>query len=423
MLLKEVLVKRIWMLVFALPLLATTAWADTLEQVPAATIVAGGQVTCATLYDKTVRCAGVNVIGELGDGPFQNALTPVAIKGLSDVSRLYMGDTDVCAVHSDNSGTCFTHDVSTFGQITALTLGTNHVCALLVDATVECMGSNDHGQLGDGTNKDSTTPVAVKGLTNVVGIAAGTTSTCALIKDGTVQCFGWNQYGQLGNGGTTDSSIPVAVSGLAGVTAIVSGEYHVCALLADGSVKCFGHNTQGQVGNGTTTDSSTPVVVAGLSGVKKLIAGDYHSCALLSDETVKCFGGNWHGQSGDGIGKQSAPLPINVNGASGVADIAAGWCHTCILLKDGSVQCVGANEYGEIGNNTSGPDVLTLANSIGYGPCSASSTSLACKSQTTTSTSGTGSTDTSTSGGSADTSQGTSSSGSGSTGGGCSLIR
>lgn len=418
--------KRIWMLGLSLLFLATIGWADALEQVPAASVVAGGQVTCAILYDKTVRCAGYNVSGELGSGPFQNALTPIAIQGVSDAAHLYMGDGDVCVVHTDNTATCFVHDVSAFGQITSLALGTNHVCALLIDGTVECLGSNDHGQLGDATNKDSTTPVAVKGLTNVIGIAAGTTSTCALIKDGSVQCFGWNQYGQLGNGSTTDSSTPVTVSSLSSVTAIVSGEYHVCALLADGTVKCFGHNTQGQVGNGTTTDSLTPVAVTGLSGVTQIVAGDYHSCALIQDGTVKCFGGNGHGQSGDGTGVLKSVLtPVTVKDVSDVASVAAGWCHSCALLKDGSVKCIGANEYGELGNNTS-KESYSPVSSIGYGPCAATSTSLACKKQSSTSSSGTDSTGTSGSGSSTDASQGTagtSGSATSSSGGGCSLIR
>ena len=31
-----------------------------------------------------------------------------------------------------------------------LSIGSNHMCALLSDETVECMGNNDNGQLGNG---------------------------------------------------------------------------------------------------------------------------------------------------------------------------------------------------------------------------------------------------------------------------------
>ncbi|WP_298626576.1 hypothetical protein [uncultured Legionella sp.] len=128
-----------------------------------------------------------------------------------------------------------------------------------------CWGENSLGQLGIGNNTNSNTPVQVSASAlghDVVAITGGSSQTCALKKTGDVYCWGENADGQLGNGNNTPSNTPVQVSASAlglNVVAITEGESHACALKQTGEVYCWGKNNSGQLGNGGNTSSNIPV--------------------------------------------------------------------------------------------------------------------------------------------------------------------
>jgi hypothetical protein len=141
----------------------------------------------------------------------------------------------------------------------ALSLGGYHSCALMQDATVQCWGQSDFGQIGAPGLALSKVPVTVNGIANVTAVSAGFHHTCAVLSDGTVRCWGFNAFGQLGDGTKTDSSSPVLVQGIVNPLAVAAGEGHTCALMPDRSVLCWGENNFGALGNGTGIDSVAPV--------------------------------------------------------------------------------------------------------------------------------------------------------------------
>jgi alpha-tubulin suppressor-like RCC1 family protein len=88
-----------------------------------------------------------------------------------------------------------------------------------------------------------------------------------------------------------------------------------------------------------------------------LVATGYeHSCALSKAGAVLCWGANEHGQLGNNSTVASSPVPVAVQGlSSGVTALAAGTDHTCALvLQDGgtAVLCWGRNDHGQLGDGT-----------------------------------------------------------------------
>ena len=260
---------------------------------------AGDVHTCALTTDGAVYCWGYNYDGELGDGTNTASNEPVAVKTDGALS----GKT-----------------------VAALAGGSYHTCVLTTAGTVYCWGFNRYSQLGNGTNTDSNEPVAVTtdgALSGkiVTQVEAGDSHTCALTAGAGAYCWGYNSDGELGDGTNDNSSVPVAVTtdgALSGqtLTQIAAGEYHSCAVTDDGAVYCWGDNTEGTLGDGTNDSSTVPVaVVTGgvLSGetIKEVATGSYYSCARGAAGAVYCWGYNADGQLGNGT-YDSVNMPVAV---------------------------------------------------------------------------------------------------------------
>jgi alpha-tubulin suppressor-like RCC1 family protein len=88
--------------------------------------------------------------------------------------------------------------------ITSISAGNTHALAIKNSSTIS-WGSNNRGELGDGTITDRYFPVEVKNsdgspFTGGVSIAAGDDFSIVQKTDGTVWTIGRNDYGQLGDG-------------------------------------------------------------------------------------------------------------------------------------------------------------------------------------------------------------------------------
>jgi alpha-tubulin suppressor-like RCC1 family protein len=267
----------------------------------------GRRFGCAALRDRTVWCWGRNDESQLG---YESSdLCP---------ERLADGQTRAVACHRAPQ------QVTGLANVTAISAGGAHACAVLSNGDLRCWGGNTRGQLGTSTLLPSRAPLLVTGLGRARAVAAGAHHTCAVTDDGAVWCWGANDRGQLGAEslpGTCEvgelrvpcARAPVRVVGVSDAAEVVAGDAHTCARTHTGRVWCWGANHDGQLGAGTAsaTPAPRPVTVllgeSPLRGVRALAAGGEHTCATRSDDAVLCWGRHDRGQLGVAVPETFAP--------------------------------------------------------------------------------------------------------------------
>ena len=196
--------------------------------------------------------------------------------------------------------------------------------------------------------------------------SAGFYHSCAIVLNDKAYCWGSNNNGQLGNGSTTSSRVPVAVN-MSGVLAgktikQISVEFSTnCVVASDNKVYCWGGNNNGQLGNGSTANSRVPVAV-NMSGVlagktiKQISAGGDHSCVIASDDKLYCWGFNSNGELGNNSSvSSSVPVAVNTDGVLAgkvIKQMSAGFSNTCAVDSGYGIYCWGYNSNGQLGNNS-----------------------------------------------------------------------
>jgi alpha-tubulin suppressor-like RCC1 family protein len=95
--------------------------------------------------------------------------------------------------------------------------GVGHSCGTNDDGTAMCWGFNGYGQLGNGSTDSSPDVEYVAGLSTAASSdsSLGWYHSCLLLSNGMAACWGSNQYGQLGDGTTIDRLTPGIVPNVA----------------------------------------------------------------------------------------------------------------------------------------------------------------------------------------------------------------
>jgi alpha-tubulin suppressor-like RCC1 family protein len=165
----------------------------------------------ALLSDGTVKAWGFDEMAQLGQGaglPASGCTCrgPVAVSGLSGVK--------------------------------AISSGAFHAMATLSSGSLQAWGFNLTGEVGNGEDSPSNppcfciaTPTPVSGLSSPQAIEGGSTHNLALLADGRVEGWGSNEAGQLGDGSLENHNKPTAVSTIAGASGIGAGQGTSFALI------------------------------------------------------------------------------------------------------------------------------------------------------------------------------------------------
>ena len=163
-----------------------------------ASVAVGNIYTCGIDNGGRATCWGRQFTGELGIGSSMPAVTTPAVVG----------------------------DGRTFSALDAFNnnLIFETTCGLTPSGEAWCWGSNRVGQLGAPSNDTcsaaninlscSLTPVQVTGGIVFEKIAVGSEHVCAISGDNVAWCWGSNDMGQLGDGSLTNSPTPIRVRDL-----------------------------------------------------------------------------------------------------------------------------------------------------------------------------------------------------------------
>jgi alpha-tubulin suppressor-like RCC1 family protein len=192
-----------------------------------------------------------------------------------------------------------------------------------------------------------------------------------------LKCWGSNSDGQLGYNDKIQRTAPEVTTLNFGanttVRSLSAGNYHNCAILSDNSLRCWGRNSEGQLGYGDTSARPAPSSAVDLGAgliPRQVTAGLSHTCAVFDEGTFQCWGGNEEGQlaSGDTIARP-APNQTALSIAPGrvVMELSAGRQHTCALLDDRTLKCWGSNTYGQIGDGSTNNQLNIPEKVIEYG--------------------------------------------------------
>ena len=347
-------------------------------------ITAGAFHTCVRKYNGTVLCWGLN-------GWYTGTGGQVGVTSTNSCADKEIQNPNQISVPPVTYRPCVpTPQVvpQTLSPVSQVVAGWYHTCALS-GGTASCWGSNASGALGDGGLTDRTNPQAVAwpqgagAAVQFTSLSAGDSATCGLSAGG-VFCWGSSFYDPNAASYSAKPKLLNAFNGFRGFTVGSRFGCGVYIVGGWGENDCQGLDNKGQLGldgsaswvpkyltydrNGNVSSSTpyTPFFVMSATGfgsdgaphVARSAAGAAFMCAEVMDGTVQCVGSNDSGQLGTQNNQFDHASGAAVTNTGGTAlqlhGVTTGDNHACALDPSGYAYCWGSGQYGELGHNATG---------------------------------------------------------------------
>jgi len=218
------------------------------------------------------------------------------------------------------------------------------------------------GAVGDNTEINRSTPVAVCGGHTFCQIVIGTTTTLGLDIHGKAWAWGYNRNGSCGNNSTDNICTPVAVSGNHTFTMLAENDWQTCYGLDNhGMAWGWGYGDVGECGDNATSRRSTPVAVCGGHTFVGIYPINNTAYAIDTNAMVWFwgYGSDWYG--GDNTGN-SRSTPVAVCGDHSATMLSGMRWNRMLLDTNGVNWCWGQNYREEFGRNNTTGDAATPVN-------------------------------------------------------------
>jgi alpha-tubulin suppressor-like RCC1 family protein len=222
--------------------------------------------------------------------------------------------------------------------------------AIKSDGTLWGWGSNNFGQLGDGTTTQRSQPTQAGTATDWAKVSSGLYYSAGIKSNGTMWIWGGDNNNVFMIPGGAQSLIPLQVGTDTNWKEVFCTNFFTLALKTDDTLWGWGGNSYGWLGQGNQTSSATPIQIPGTwLSVAATNGGSYggHALGIKADGTLWGWGDGSAGQITTGSPGGVFSSPTQIGTANNWAKVACSTHISHAIKTDGTLWSWG-NTIGAI---------------------------------------------------------------------------